>query len=102
MKVTVLIETQTKAAYRAIRPVLVAHIAGYIGVCGYTFSATINQADFASLVDVVNNAAQRAGVHPAEYTINTVQPISRNPVGVTRPYPGVQPLGINQSITIKT
>ena len=85
MKVTILIETQTKAAYRAIRPVLVAHIAGYIGVCGYTFSATINQADFASLVDVVNNAAQRAGVHQSEFTINTVQPISRNPVGVTRP-----------------
>ena len=77
MKVTVLIETQTKSAYRAIRPALVAHITGYIGVCGYTFSATINQADFANLVDVVNNAAQRAGVHPAEYAIiqlNTLLP----------------------------
>lgn len=77
MKITVLIETQTKAAYRAIRPAIVAHIAGYIGVCGYTFSATINQADFASLVDVVNNAAQRAGVHQLEYTINTLQNITK-------------------------
>jgi hypothetical protein len=84
MKTQVLIETHTIPAYRAIRPALVAHISGYIGVCGYTFSATINQADFASLVDVVNNAAQRAGVHPAEYTINTIQPVSRNPERVPR------------------
>ena len=84
MKTTILIKTHSTSAYRAIRPALVAHITGYIGVCGYTFSATINQADFASLVDVVNNAAQRAGVHPAEYTINTIQPISRNPERVPR------------------
>ena len=83
MKSTIHIETHTTSAYRAIRPALVAHITGYIGVCGYTFSVTINQADFASLVDVVNNAAQRAGVHPAEYTINTIQPISRNPERVS-------------------
>ena len=77
MKVTILIETQTKAAYRAIRPALVAHITSYIGVCGYTFSATINQADFASLVDVVNHAAQSAGIPRDENDIKTVHAISR-------------------------
>jgi hypothetical protein len=77
MKVTILIETQTKAAYRAIRPALVAHITGYIGVCGYTFSATIKQSDYAYLVDVVNHAAQSAGIPRDEYDIKTVHAISR-------------------------
>ena len=37
MKATVHIETYTMAAYRAIRPAIVAARVGYIGVCGLTF-----------------------------------------------------------------
>ena len=85
MKVTIHIETHTIPAYRAIRPAVVATNLGTFGVCGLTISATIKQSDYAYLVDVVNHAAQSAGVHPAEYTINTIQPISRNPERVTRP-----------------
>ncbi len=78
MKVTILIEAQTTAAYRAIRPALVANISGFIGVCDKTFSATINLSDYNHLVEVVNNAAQRAGVHHLEYSINTLQTIHPN------------------------
>ena len=60
MKPTVLIQTYTIAAYRAIRPALVASNVGYLGVSGMVFSATINQFDYAYLVDVVNQAAQAA------------------------------------------
>jgi len=75
MKVTILIETQTKAAYRAIRPAVVASNVGTFGVCGLTISATIKQSDYAYLVDVVNHAAQSAGVDRAEYEIRTMHNI---------------------------
>ena len=75
MKSTVLIETKTIPAYRAIRPALVAANVGYLGVSGLTISATINPKDFAYLVDVVNHAAQRAGVHRTEYAIINLQNI---------------------------
>ncbi len=75
MKSTVLIETKTMAAYRAIRPAIVAAKVGYLGVSGLTISATINPKDFAYLVDVVNHAAQSAGVERAEYEIRTMHNI---------------------------
>ena len=77
MKVTILIETYTMAAYRAIRPALVAANVGYLGVSGLTISATIKQSDYAYLVDVVNHAAQSAGIPRDEYDIKTVNAISR-------------------------
>ena len=77
MKSTVLIETKTMAAYRAIRPAIVAANVGYLGVSGLTISATIKQSDFAYLVDVVNHAAQSAGVDRAEYEIRTMHSISK-------------------------
>jgi hypothetical protein len=77
MKVQVLIETHTIPAYRAIRPAIVAAKVGYIGVSGLTISATINPKDFAYLVDVVNHAAQSAGIPRDEYNIKTVHAISR-------------------------
>ena len=77
MKVQVLIETHTIPAYRAIRPAIVAAKVGYIGVSGLTISATINPKDFAYLVDVVNHAAQSAGIPRDEYDIKTVHGISR-------------------------
>ena len=76
MKATILIETHTTTAYRAIRPAIVAAKVGYIGVSGLTISATIFIKDFAYLVDVVNTAARNAGVHHEEYTIKTMQNIS--------------------------
>ena len=36
MKSTILIETYTMAAYRAIRPAVVATNLGFFGVCGLT------------------------------------------------------------------
>ena len=42
MKATIHIEAYTMAAYRAIRPVVVSSVVGYVGVCGLTISATIN------------------------------------------------------------
>lgn len=69
MKPTVLIQTYTTAAYRAIRPALVASNVGYLGVSGMVFTATINQSDYAYLVDVVNQAAQAAGIPRSEYAI---------------------------------
>ena len=77
MKATILIETHTMAAYRAIRPAIVAAKVGYLGVSGLTISATINPKDFAYLVDVVNHAAQSAGIPRDEYDIKTVHAISR-------------------------
>ena len=77
MKVQVLIETHTIPAYRAIRPAIVAAKVGYLGVSGLTISATINPKDFAYLVDVVNHAAQSAGIPRDEYDIKTVHGISR-------------------------
>lgn len=75
MKSTILIETHTISAYRAIRPAIVAAKVGYIGVSGLTISATIKQSDYAYLVDVVNHAAQSAGVDRAEYEIRTMHNI---------------------------
>lgn len=78
MKATIHIESYTMAAYRAIRPVVVSSVVGYVGVCGLTISATINARDYAYLVDVVNIAAQSAGGIPRnEYDIKTVHNISR-------------------------
>ena len=79
MKTVIHIETYTMAAYRAIRPAVVASNVGTFGVCGLTISATIKQSDYAYLVDVVNHAAQGACVHRSEYNIVTVQPIPQNP-----------------------
>lgn len=77
MKTQVLIETHTISAYRAIRPAVVATNLGFFGVCGLTISATIKQSDYAYLVDVVNHAAQSAGVDRAEYEIRTMHNISK-------------------------
>ena len=77
MKSTILIETHTTSAYRAIRPALVASNVGSFGVSGLTISATINPKDFAYLVDVVNHAAQSAGVDRAEYEIRTMHNITK-------------------------
>ena len=79
MKVTVLIETQTMAAYRAIRPAVVASNIGTFGVCGLTISATIKQSDYAYLVDVVKQAAQSAGIPRSEYNILALQKIPQTP-----------------------
>jgi hypothetical protein len=75
MKATIHIETYTMAAYRAIRPAVVASNLGYFGVCGFTISATIKQSDYAYLVDVVNHAAQSAGIPRTEYAIINLQSI---------------------------
>ena len=75
MKITIHIETYTTAAYRAIRPAVVASNLGYFGVCGLTISATIKQSDYAYLVDVVNHAAQSAGIPRTEYAIINLQSI---------------------------
>ena len=77
MKTIILIETYTMPAYRAIRPAIVGAHIGYVGVCGLTFSATIYQKDYAYLVDVVNIAAQSAGISRDEYDIKTVHNISK-------------------------
>ena len=86
MKSTIHIETYTISAYRAIRPAVVASNVGTFGVCGLTFppskgvrgiTATIKQSDYAYLVDVVNHAAQSAGIPRDEYDIKTVHGILR-------------------------
>ena len=77
MKSTVLIETKTMPAYRAIRPAIVAAKVGYLGVSGLTISATINPKDFGYLVDVVNDAAQSAHVSRDEYEIRTMHSVSK-------------------------
>ena len=76
MKATILIKAHTMAAYRAIRSALVAANVGYLGVSGLTISATIFMKDFAYLVDVVNHAAQSAGVDRAEYEIKTMHKVT--------------------------
>lgn len=76
MKTTILIKTHSSSAYRAIRPAIVAAKVGYIGVSGLTISATIFMKDFAYFVDVVNHAAQSAGVDRAEYEIRTMHKFS--------------------------
>jgi hypothetical protein len=75
MKTIIHIEAYTKAAYRAIRPAVVATNLGFFGVCGLTISATIKQSDYSYLVDVVNHAAQSAGVDHSEYAIINLQRI---------------------------
>ena len=76
MKPTVLIQTYTIAAYRAIRPALVSSNIGYLGVSGMMISATINAKDYAYLVDLVNHAARGSGVPPSEYDITLFQSVS--------------------------
>ena len=63
--------------YRAICLAIVGAHLGYVGVCGLIFLATIYQKDYAYLVDVVNIAAQSAGIPRDEYDIKTVHNISR-------------------------
>ena len=77
MKAQILIEAYTAPAYRAIRPAIVAAKVGYLGVSGLTISVTIFMKDFAYLVDVVNHAAQSAGVSRDEYEIRTLHNISK-------------------------
>ena len=77
MKTQVLIKTHTMAAYRAIRPVLVAAHIGNISVSGLTISATINPKDFDCLLDVVDDAADNANVSREDYEIRTMHKISR-------------------------
>ena len=77
MKTIILIEAYTTPAYRAIRPAIVGAHLGYVGVCGLTFSATIYQKDYAYLVDVVNTAAQSAGIPRNEYNIIALQNIAK-------------------------
>lgn len=79
MKSTIHIETYTMAAYRAIRPAVVASNVGTFGVCGLTISATIKQSDYAYLVDVVKQAAQSAGIPRSEYNIIALQKIPKTP-----------------------
>ena len=76
MKSLIHIEAYTMPAYRAIRPALVASRVGYLGVSGMVFSATINTKDYAYLVDVINQAAQAAGIPKNEYAITLFQTIS--------------------------
>ena len=89
MKTQVLIETHTSPAYRAIRPALVAANVGYLGVSGLTISATIKQSDYAYLVDVVNHAAQSAGVDRAEYEIRTMHNIPNPPKTIKAEAPNI-------------
>lgn len=77
MKSVILIEAYTMPAYRAIRPAIVGAQIGFVGVCGMTFSATIYQKHYAYLVDVVNIAAQSAGIPRNEYSIVALQNIAK-------------------------
>ena len=82
MKSQVLITTQTRNAYRAIRMALINAKIGDLGVSGMTFSATIDFADYALLVDTIRMETDRAAVLPDEYTITTAQqfiPITPSP-----------------------
>ena len=65
------------AAYRAIRPAIVAAKIGYIGVSGLTISSTINPKDFGYLVDVINDVAQSAHISRDEYEIKTMHSVSK-------------------------
>lgn len=73
MKSQILITTQTRNAYRAIRTALVNSQIGDLGVSGMTFSAIIDFADYALLVDTIRMETDRAAVLPDEYTITTAQ-----------------------------
>ena len=75
MKITIHIETYTAAAYRAIRPAVVASNIGIFGVCGLTISATIKQSDYNRLIEVADHAAQSANIPHSEYAIITMQNI---------------------------
>lgn len=69
MEALIHIEAYTVAAYRAIRPAIVATNIGYFGVIGLLISAQIKTKDYSYLVDVVNQAAEDAGVERSEYSI---------------------------------
>ena len=73
MKSQILITTQTHNAYRAIRTALVNAKIGDLGVSGMTFSAIIDFADYALLVNIIRTETARASVLPGEYTITTAQ-----------------------------
>ena len=69
MEALIHIETYIVAAYRAIRPAIVASGIGYFGVSGLLISAKIKTKDYSYLVAVVNQAAECAGVDRSEYSI---------------------------------
>ena len=69
MDILIHIETYSVAAYRAIRPAIVASGIGYFGVSGLLISARIKIKDYSYLVAVVNQAAECAGVDRSEYSI---------------------------------
>ena len=69
MEALIHIETYTVAAYRAIRPAIVASGIGYFGVSGLLISARIKIKDYSYLVAVVNQASECAGVDRSEYSI---------------------------------
>ena len=69
MEALIHIEAYTVAAYRAIRPAIVTTGIGYFGVRGLLISARIKTKDYSYLVDVVNQAAEQAGVGREEYSI---------------------------------
>ncbi len=69
MEALIHIEAYTMAAYRAIRPAIVASGIGYFGVIGLLISARIKTKDYSYLLDVVNQAAEQAGVGREEYSI---------------------------------
>ena len=69
MEALIHIEAYTVVAYRAIRPAIVATNIGYFGVSGLLISAKIKTKDYSYLVDVVNQAAEDAGVERSEYSI---------------------------------
>ena len=73
MKSQILITTQTHNAYRAIRTALVNAKIGDLGVSGMTFSAIIDFADYALLVNIIRTETARASVLPSEHTITTAQ-----------------------------
>lgn len=73
MKSQVLITAHTRNAYRAIRIALVNSGIGTLGVSGMTFSAIIDFADYALLVDTLRMETDRAAVLPDEYVITTAQ-----------------------------
>ena len=73
MKSQILITTQTRNAYRTIRTALINAKIGDLGVSGMTFSAIIDFANYALLVDTIRMETARAAVLPDEYTITTAQ-----------------------------
>lgn len=73
MKSQILITAHTRNAYRAIRIALVNSGIGTLGVSGMTFSAIIDFADYALLVDTLRMETNRAAVLPDEYVITTAQ-----------------------------